>query len=1061
MNAVKFFIDRPIFAGVIWTLLLLVGIVAYFSIPVAQYPDIAPPTIQVSASYPGASAETIAETVAAPIEEEINGVEGMLYISSQSSQAGQTTITVTFKPGTELDTAQVLVQNRVALAEPRLPEEVRRLGISTIKANPDALLVVHMYSPDRSRDQLYISNYIRLQMRDRLQRLKGVGQIRAFGFREYSMRVWIDPERAASFKLTGEDIVTALRGQNVEIAGGTLDAPPTDKQGAFQVNLEAQGRLKTPDEFGNVIVKQEKGGRLVRLKDVARVELGAQDYNTNAQLDENPAVALLFNQQPGSNALETADRVLATVKEMSKDFPPGLAYDVIWNPTQFVAESVHEVEKTIYEAIVLVSIVVFIFLQSVRASVIPIVAIPISLVGTFAVMQAFGFSLNNLSLFGLVLAIGIVVDDAIVVVENVERRIHEGLTPREAAHATMDEVGGALIAIALVLSAVFIPTAFLEGISGEFYRQFAVTIATATVISAGVSLTLSPALSALLLKPRKAVEDRKTWERPLAWFFETFDRGFDATANGYSLLVRRLIRGSAMMLVVYGGLMLLAGFQFERAPKGFIPPTDQNYVITIVQLPPGASLARTQAVMNRVIKDGLANPQIEHAAAFAGLNAATFSTASNSAAIFFTMKDIGERVSSGHDVNEVLSELRKTFGAYQDAMILVVPPPPVRGIGNAGGFKGYVEDREGIGYKALEREAQSLAQAANGLPAATSTFTIFNTATPKLHVDIDRVRAEQLGVSVPDVFQTLEVYLGSAYVNDFTAFGRPFRVNAQAEDIYRKTPEDIARLKVRNADGGMVPLGSVATFSNTTGPDRVARYNLYPAAAVQGDIAPGYSTGQTLDTVEAQAKKTLGQGFAFEWTELALQQKLAGNTAIIAFSMAVVFVFLLLAAQYESLSLPLAVILIVPMSLLSAVTGVLMRGLDVNILVQVGFIVLIGLAAKNAILIVEFAKQAEDSGQPITEAAMEAARLRLRPIIMTSFAFILGVVPLMLGTGAGYEMRQSLGTAVFFGMLGVTGFGLLFTPVFYVVVRRGAARLRRKFAGERFQENPGRQMQRP
>ncbi|NIJ40695.1 HAE1 family hydrophobic/amphiphilic exporter-1 [Parvibaculum indicum] len=1053
MNAVKFFIDRPIFAGVIWTLLLLVGIVAYFSIPVSQYPDIAPPTIQVTASYPGASAETIAETVAAPIEEEINGVDGMLYISSQSSAAGQTTITVTFKPGTDLDTAQVLVQNRVALAEPRLPEEARRLGISTIKANPDALLVVHMYSPDRSRDQLYISNYIRLQMRDRLQRLKGVGQIRAFGFREYSMRVWIAPERAASFGLTGADIVTALRGQNVEIAGGTLDAPPTDNQGAFQVNLEAQGRLKTPDEFGNVIVKQDTGGRLVRLKDVARVELGAQDYNTNAQLDENPAVALLFNQQPGSNALETADRVLTTVKEMSKDFPPGLAYDVIWNPTQFVAESVHEVEKTIYEAIILVSIVVFIFLQSVRASVIPIVAIPISLVGTFAVMQAFGFSLNNLSLFGLVLAIGIVVDDAIVVVENVERRIHEGLTPRDAAHATMDEVGGALIAIALVLSAVFIPTAFLEGISGEFYRQFAVTIATATVISAGVSLTLSPALAALLLKPRKAAEDRKAWERPLTWFFEKFDRGFDATSNGYSLLVRRLIRGSAMMLVVYGGLMLLAGFQFERAPKGFVPPTDQNYVIAVVQLPPGASLSRTQAVMNRVIRDGLANPQIEHAAAFAGLNGATFSTASNSAAIFFTMTDIGERVSSGHDVNEVLSELRETFGAYQDAMIMVVPPPPVRGIGNAGGFKGYVQDRQGIGYKALEKEAQSLAQAANDAPAATSAFTIFNTSTPKLHVDIDRVRAEQLGVAVPDVFRTLEVYLGSAYVNDFTAFGRPFRVNAQAEDIYRKTPEDIARLKVRNAEGGMVPLGSVATFSDTTGPDRVARYNLYPAAAVQGDTAPGYSTGQTLDAVETQAKETLDQGFGFEWTELALQQKLAGNTAIIAFSMAVVFVFLLLAAQYESLSLPLAVILIVPMSLLSAVTGVLMRGLDVNILVQVGFIVLIGLAAKNAILIVEFAKQAEDSGQPIAEAAMEAARLRLRPIVMTSFAFILGVVPLMLGTGAGYEMRQSLGTAVFFGMLGVTGFGLVFTPVFYVVARRAAARMRERFAGGQARES--------
>lgn len=1047
MNAVKFFIDRPIFAGVIWIILLIIGGVAYVSIPVAQYPDIAPPTIQVVASYPGASARTVAETVAAPIEEEINGVEGMLYITSQSSSAGQTTITVTFEPGTDLDTAQVLVQNRVALAEPRLPEEVRRLGISTVKANPDALLVVHMYSPDESRDQLYISNYVRLQMRDRLQRIDGVGQIQAFGFREYSMRIWIDPERAASFGLTGADIVTALRGQNVEIAGGVIDAPPSDAQGAFQISVEAQGRLTTPDAFGNVIIKQETGGRLVRLEDVARIELGARDYNTNAQLDGSPAVALLFNQQPGSNALETADNVLAAVEEMSKEFPQGLAYDVIWNPTEFVAESVHEVEKTIYEAVILVSLVVFLFLQSVRASIIPIVAIPISLVGTFAVMQAFGFSLNNLSLFGLVLAIGIVVDDAIVVVENVERKIHEGLSPRDAAYATMDEVGGALIAIALVLSAVFIPTAFLEGISGEFYRQFAVTIATATVISAGVSLTLSPALSALLLKPKKQAEELKQWERPLAWFFAKFDKGFDAASRGYATLVRRAIRASLMMLVVYAGLIALAGWQFERAPKGFVPPVDQNYVITVIQLPPGASLARTQAVMERVIEDGLANPQIEHAAAFAGLNGATFTTASNSAAIFFTMKDIGERVASGHDVNAVLEELRETFGAYQDAMILVVPPPPVRGVGNAGGFKGYVQDRSGVGYDALQAQTAALVEAVDGEPEATSAFTMFETNTPKLYVDIDRVRAEQLGVAVPDVFSALEVYLGSAYVNDFTAFGRPFRVNVQAEDTYRNDPADIARLKVRNAEGGMVPLGSVTTFRDVVGPDRVARYNLYPAAELQGDVEAGFSTGQALDAVERAAAENLGQGIGFEWTELALQERLAGNTAMIAFSLAVVFVFLLLAAQYESLSLPLAVILIVPMSLLSAVTGVLMRGLDVNILVQIGFIVLIGLAAKNAILIVEFAKHGEDEGKSFTEAAVDAAKLRLRPIIMTSFAFILGVVPLMLGTGAGYEMRQSLGTAVFFGMLGVTAFGLIFTPVFYVVVRKTAARLKERFGG--------------
>ncbi|MEM7053702.1 MAG: efflux RND transporter permease subunit, partial [Pseudomonadota bacterium] len=746
MNAIKFFIDRPIFASVIWIIVVIIGLISYRSLSVSQYPDIAPPTIQVIASYPGASAETIANTVAATIEEEINGLEGMLYVTSQSSSAGAVTITVTFEPGTDLDTAQVLTQNRVSLAEPRLPEIVRRLGVQTIKANPDALLVVHLYSPDGSRDQLYISNYTRLQMRDTLQRLEGVGQIQAFGFREYSMRIWIDPERAAAFSLTGRDIVQALQGQNVEVAGGILDQPPAESQGAFEISVQTQGRLETPEEFGEVVVKADRDGRLVRLRDVARLELGARDYSTNAQLDQSPALALLFNQQPGSNALETAERILTTVERMSEDFPDGMDYEVIWNPTEFVAESVHEVEKTIIEAVILVSLVVFVFLQSLRAAIIPIIAIPISLIGAFAFMQAFGFSINNLSLFGLVLAIGIVVDDAIVVVENVERNIHNGMNPRDAAYKTMEEVGSALIAIALVLAAVFIPTAFLEGISGEFYRQFAVTIASATIISAGVSLTLSPALSAILLKPRKSADELKPYEKPLRWFFDRFDKGFDATARGYSALVGKMGRMAAIVLVVYAGLILLTVFQFQRAPTGFVPPTDQNYLITVIQLPPGASLSRTEEVMDRVIAEGLSHEYIEHAAAFAGLDGATFTTASNSAAVFFTMEDIGGRVSAGATRDAILNDLRSQFSTFRDAFILVVPPPPVRGVGNAGGFKGYVQDRAGIGLEALEQQAFILSGAVNQQPAATSAFTVFNTRTPQLYVDIDRVRAEQLGV---------------------------------------------------------------------------------------------------------------------------------------------------------------------------------------------------------------------------------------------------------------------------------------------------------------------------
>ncbi len=1042
MRFSHFFINRPIFAAVVWTIVVLVGFISYRSLPIAQYPDIAPPTIRVSAAYPGASAATIAETVAATLEQEINGVEGMLYISSQSTAAGTATVTVTFKPGTDLDTAQVLVQNRVALAEPRLPEPVRRLGVSTVKSNPDALMVVHLYSPDDSRDQLYISNYARLQLRDQLQRLEGVGQIQMIGLREFSMRIWIDPERASAFNLAGPDIVRALRTQNVEVAGGVLDAPPARDQGAFEVSVQLKGRLQGAEDFGDVIIRTDADGRQVRIKDIARIEIGALDYTTTAKLDGKPALAMMFSQQPGSNALQTADRVLSAMDAASKSFPEGLAYNVIWNPTEFVSESIHEVEKTIIEAVILVSLVVFVFLQSVRASLIPIIAIPISLVGTFAVMQAFGFSLNTLSLFGLVLAIGIVVDDAIVVVENVERKIHEGLSPKDAAFETMDEVGGALVSIALVLSAVFIPTAFLEGISGEFYRQFAVTVASATVISAAVSLTLSPALAAMLLKPRRHATALKAWEKPLAGFFRAFDKGFDAASTRYASIVRKLTRMTLGVLVVYAGLVAIAGLGFIAAPKGFVPAVDQNYVITVIQLPPGSSLSRTEEILDRVIKEGLAHEHVEHAAAFAGFDGATFTTASNAAAVFFTMSDIKKRTSKGYDVNRVVGDLRARFGAYNDAFTLVIPPPPIPGIGNAGGFKGYVQDRGGQGYAALEGQTWALAGAANQSKEATSVFTVFNAKTPQLFTDIDRVKAEQLGVSVESVFQTLEVYLGSSYVNDFSAFGRNFRVTAQADQDFRRSAADIAQLRARNARGDMVPIGSVATFRDTIGPNRVARYNLYPAAELQGDVRPGVSTGAALDRIETLAASTLKPGFSFEWTEIALQERLASGTAAIAFGLAVVFVFLLLAAQYESLTLPLAVILIVPMSLLASLCGVLLRGFDVNILVQIGFVVLIGLAAKNAILIVEFAKQQEDAGMARVEAAIEAARLRLRPIVMTSFAFILGVTPLMIGVGAGYEMRQALGVTVFSGMLGVTAFGLLLTPVFYIVAQNLGDRLR-------------------
>ncbi len=1057
MRFSHFFIERPIFASVIAIVITLVGAIAYFALPVAQYPEIVPPTIQVSATYPGASAETVADTVATPLEQEINGVDGMLFMKSESTGDGNLSISVTFELGSDLDLAQVLVQNRVAIAEPRLPEEVRRLGVNVAKNSPDMLMVMHLSSPDGSRDGTYLSNYARTQIVDRLARLDGVGQFRIFAERAYSMRIWIDPERAAARELTATEVVAAVRANNVQVASGALNQLPVAGNPAFEIPVESQGRFLDPEQFGNIVVKRTADGRVTRLSDVARIELGAQDYSTIGYLDGKPALPIPTFQRPGSNALETAASIEALLEEVQAELPSGVAATIAFNPTRFIEQSVREVYFTIFEAMLLVVLVILAFLQSWRATIIPIVAIPISLIGTFGVMQAFGFSINNLTLFGMVLAVGIAVDDAIVVVENIERYLAEGATPREAAHKTMDEVGGALIAIALVLTAVFVPTAFISGISGQFYRQFALTVASATVISALISLTLSPALGALLLRRHDDTARggalTAVLMAPGRLFARVFNRSFDSVRGGYAWLVRRILRVTLLMLLIYAGLIALTAVQFERTPTGFIPQQDQGYLITVYLLPPGASLTRTDAVIREATELLMDMPEMAHTAGFAGFDGATRTNAPNAGAIFAPLKPYEERAAMGRAIEDTVAEAQRRLSGIEEAMAFVIPPPPVRGIGTGGGWKLYVQDRAGRGVRELEKVAQDLIQRANTDPRVARVFTSFNTATPKIYADIDRIRAEKLQVPAERVLDTLEIYLGSAYVNDFNFLGRTYRVTAQAEGTYRDEREDLLKLRTRSESGAMVPLGSLTTFRDLTGPHRVSRYNLYQAIEVQGVAAPGVSTGDAIAAIEAIAAETLPPGYGFEWTDLALQEKLAGNTAPIAFSLAVAFVFLVLAALYESWMLPLSVILIVPMCLLASISGVSLRGMDNNILVQVGFVVLIGLAAKNAILIVEFARQAERDGLDRVAAAAQAARTRLRPILMTSFAFIMGVLPLAIGTGAGAEMRRSLGTAVFSGMLGVTLFGLVFTPVFYVVCR-GAAEFFRGRRGVPAGERP-------
>ena len=1038
-----FFIDRPIFAAVLSILILLVGALALPGLPIAQYPDIAPPSVQVKAVYPGANAKVLAETVATPIEQEVNGVEDMLYMSSQSTNDGQMQLTITFKPGTNLDKAQVLVQNRVTLAEPRLPEEVRRQGISVRKRSPDLSLVVNLISPDGRYDSAYLSNYALLQIRDTLARQPGVGDILVFGSREYSMRIWLDPEKIAARGLTATDVVQAIREQNVQVAAGVVGQPPTAGGNDFQYTVTTLGRLADETQFGDIIVKSGADGQITRLRDLARIELGSKDYGSALFLDGKPTVGLAMFQLPGSNALDTKEAVVKAMENLKQRFPEGMDYLLVYDTVVFIKQSIEAVAKTLFEAIGLVVLVVLIFLQNWRAAIIPLLAVPVSLIGTFAVMQGMGLSLNTLSLFGLVLSIGIVVDDAIVVVENVERNMALGLRAREATRRSMEEVVGPIVATALVLVAVFVPTAFIGGVSGAFYKQFALTISVATVISAFNSLTLSPALCALLLDRAHANQDwfERGFEALFGWFFNGFNRVFDAFRDGYGWLVGRIIRVTAVVLVLYVALNGLNFFVFDKVPAGFIPQQDQGYLVMYAQLPDAASLERTIAATKQASELARSVEGVTHVNAYAGFSILTGTSQSNAATLFARLAPFTER--AGHpelSVDAILNRLRGTLMGVKDAYVAVFAPPPIRGLSSVGGFKLQLQDRANAGLDELQHAATDIIARGNQQPGLVGLFSTFRSAVPQLYVDVDRTLAKSKGVPLGNVFDTLQIYLGSLYVNDFNRFGRTYQVSAQADAPFRQDAEDIPRLKTRNQDGQMVPLGALVKVNEAVGPDKVSHYNLYPTAEINGSTLPGISSGQAIAMMEKLVQENLPNTMGYEWTELSLQQILSGNTAALIFPLSVIFVFLALAAQYESWSLPFAVILIVPMCLLSSMAGIWLRGMDNNIFTQVGFIVLVGLASKNAILIVEFAKKRNEAGLHRFAAAEEAARLRLRPVLMTSIAFIMGVFPLAASTGAGAETRQILGTAVFSGMVGVTLFGLLLTPVFFVAVRAWAER---------------------
>ncbi|MBA3317737.1 MAG: multidrug efflux RND transporter permease subunit, partial [Gemmatimonadales bacterium] len=1028
MNLSKFFIDRPIFAAVLSIAVFLAGGIAMFSLPVSEYPEVVPPSIVVTAVYPGANPRVLSEAVATPLEEQINGVENMLYMSSQATSDGVLTTTVTFRIGTDVDLAQVQVQNRVAQALPRLPEEVRQSGVTTVKSSPNFIMVVHLVSPDNRYNIVYLRNYALLQIKDVIGRIPGVGQVQVFGGGDYAMRIWLDPQKVAARGLSAGDVVGAIREQNVQVAAGVIGAPPMPERVDYQLTVNARGRLIDEQEFGAIIVKTGADGELTRLRDVARIELAAGSYSLRSMLDNKEAVGIGVFQAPGSNALDLSTAVRATMAELKQRFPQGVDFKIVYDPTLNVRDGIREVVITLLEAILLVVIVVVLFLQTWRASIIPLVAVPISIVGTFAILMAFGFSINTLSLFGLVLAIGIVVDDAIVVVENVERNIEAGLSPRDASYKAMEEVSGPIIAIALVLCAVFVPVAFVSGLTGQFYRQFALTIAFSTVISAFNSLTLSPALSAILLKPHGAPPDRLTrvLDRGLGWIFRPFNHYFGRGSAAYGRTVGRVLGRKGPALAVYAGLVALAVFIFNKVPSGFIPTQDKQYLVAFAQLPDGATLDRTEAVIREMSDIGLKQPGVASAVQFPGLSINGFVNAPNAGIVFFTLKSFDERTKDEYGLN-IAGALNQKFAGLQDAFVAVFPPPPVMGLGSVGGFKLELEDRAGLGEGELFQAAQALMGKAYQTPQLAGVFSGFQINVPQLYLDVDREKVKQEGIVLTDLFQTVQVYLGSLYVNDFNRFGRTYQVIVQADAPFRANAENIAQLKVRNAGGEMVPLGSVLRVRESFGPAQGLRYNAYPAADINGGPAPGVSSGEAREIMERLAAETLPNGIGFEWTELTYQEILAGNTGVFIFPLCVVLAFLVLAAQYESWSLPLAVILIVPMGLLSAITGVWLTRGDNNIFTQIGFLVLVGLACKNAILIVEFARELQLRGWSVVDAALEACRIRLRPILMTSFAFIMGVLPLVFSSGAGAEMRHAMGVAVFSGMLGVTFFGLVLT----------------------------------
>ena len=1040
MNFSQFFIQRPIFAAVLSLLVLIAGAISLFQLPISEYPEVVPPTVVVRANFPGANPKVIGETVASPLEQAITGVEGMLYISSQSTADGKLTLTITFALGTDLDNAQVQVQNRVTRTMPTLPTEVQRLGVTVDKASPDLTMVVHLTSPDQRYDMLYLSNYAALNVKDELARLDGVGDVQLFGMGNYSLRVWLDPNKVASRNLTASDVVAAIREQNRQVAAGALGAPPSDAGNSFQLSINTQGRLVSEEEFENIIIRAGDDGEITRLKDIARIELGSNQYALRSLLNNQPAVAIPVFQRPGSNAIEISDSVRARMAELKQSFPQGVDYEIVYDPTIFVRGSIEAVVHTLLEAIVLVVLVVVLFLQTWRASIIPLAAVPVSLIGTFAVMHLFGFSLNALSLFGLVLAIGIVVDDAIVVVENVESNIGLGKSPVEATRQAMKEVTGPIVATALVLCAVFVPTAFISGLTGQFYQQFALTIAISTVISAFNSLTLSPALAAVLLKDHHAPKDR--FSRVLdklfgGWLFNPFNRFFDRASHGYVGTVKRVLRGSSIALLVYGGLLVLGYLGFSSTPTGFVPQQDKQYLVAFAQLPDAATLDRTEAVIKRMSEIAGKHPGVENTVAFPGLSINGFTNSPNSGIVFTPLKPFDERKDPSMSAGAIAAELNAQFAGIQDAYIAIFPPPPVQGLGTIGGFRLQVEDRGSLGYEELYKQTQNILAKARALPELDpmSLFTSYQVNVPQIDANIDREKAKTHGVAISDIFDTLQVYLGSLYANDFNRFGRTYQVNVQADQQFRLEPEQIGQLKVRNNRGEMIPLSTFVKVDSASGPDRVMHYNGFLTAEINGAAAPGYSSGQAEAAIAKLLDEELPNGMTYEWTELTYQQILAGNTAIFIFPLCVLLAFLVLAAQYESWSLPLAVILIVPTVLFSAITGVILAGGDNNVFTQIGLIVLVGLACKNAILIVEFAKEKQEEGLDRVSAVLEACRLRLRPILMTSIAFIMGVVPLVLSSGAGAEMRHAMGVAVFSGMIGVTFFGLLLTPVFYVLIR--------------------------